>query len=112
VSVKTFEDSDFVVTFTGEAPSSRLIRTFDRVLAYLDYECTNRSPEESWRNPDSGIHDRDAWTDLAGIYVDDGGDDRHQFRADIGEIDHVTVTRLTYPVNEEWCDDQAGNLGG
>ena len=101
--MKTFEESDFVVVFTGESPSAKLIRTWDRVLAYLDYQATNQSPEESFRNPDNtGLHDVNNWSTLKGIYRDNGGDDRFEFNEEIGETCHVTITRLTEPLNEAW----------
>lgn len=105
--MKTFAESDFVVVFTGESPSARVIRTWDRVLAYLDYEATNHSPEESFRDPkNTGLHDVDQWSTLKGIYKDNGGDDRFEFYEDIGETCHVTITRLTAPLNEEWLEPQ------
>jgi hypothetical protein len=100
--MKPFEESDFLVVFTGEMPSARLIRTWDRVLAYLDYEATDKSPEESYRRPDNPVHNLGAWQTLRDCYRDNGGDERFEFQAGIGECSHVTITRLTHPINLEW----------
>jgi hypothetical protein len=101
--MKPFAESDFLVVFTGESPASRVIRTWDRVLAFLDYESTNGEPDESWRDPENSIHDVHAW-----IHLEPGDDDaesRFTYSADIGETDHVEIIRITEPINEEWLDD-------
>lgn len=101
--MRTFEESDFLVVFTGEYPSSRLIRGWDRVLSYLDYEATNQSEEESYRNSENTrLHDMDNWSLLGSTYLDNGGDERFEFSEDIGEMSHVTITRITEPINDEW----------
>lgn len=102
--MKSFEDSDFVVTFTGECPCSRLIRTWDRVQAYIDYELFQNDPICSVRKPDCELHDADNWSRVA--YSEDG-DHRHEFIS--GEFSYcvgLQVTRLTNPVNEEWLEDR------
>lgn len=101
--MKSFADSDFLVVFSGESPSARLIRGWDRVLAYLDYEATNRTEEESYRNPENTLlHDPDSWSLLGNTYTDNGGDERFEFHEPVGEMSAVTITRLTEPINQEW----------
>lgn len=103
--MKPFAESDFVVVFTGEAPDSRVIRGFDRVLSYLDYMATNRSPAESYRNENNtGIHSPDSWTHLSCGTECAHGDTRFEFQEGIGECCHVTVTRLTNDLDDEWID--------
>lgn len=103
--MKPFAESDFLVTFTGEAPSARLIRGWDRVISYLDYSATNREPDESYADPNNtGLHDPDNWTHLSCGAGEDHGDSRFEFQEDIGECCHVTITRITEDINEEWVD--------
>lgn len=88
-----FDQSYFVVTFTGEAPCSRLIHGWDRVLAYLDYEI-NHDTEETFRDPENDIHNEDNWCCLGGVYRD-ADDERHVYDLGIGETDHLRIVRIT-----------------
>jgi hypothetical protein len=42
---------------------------------------------------------------LGGIYRD-CDDERHVYHCDVGEIDHMTVTRITEPLSQEWMEDR------
>lgn len=101
--IKPFAESDFLVTFRGESPESRLIRTWDKVLGYLDYAATNGSEEESFRAHDNDIHNMDSWSMLGHVYPDND-DERHEYQCEIGEGVYLTVTRITTPIEETWVD--------
>lgn len=104
--MQNFDDSDFLVVFTGEGQDSRLIRTWDRVLAYLDYQATNREPEESYRREDAPINDNDNWIHLETGCFGDVDDTRYIYREDIGEMSHVEIIRILNPINTQWLEPE------
>ncbi len=71
-----FNESDFVVTFFGECPESRVVRTWDRTLTYIDHE-THPDGEYSVREVGCELHDPDHWTHLDDT---DHDDTRHTFQ--------------------------------
>jgi hypothetical protein len=76
--LKPFAESDFVVTFFGEAPDSRIVRTWEGVLDYIDQEIGAKDDGYSVRDPDWELHAPDHWTHLD-ICIDGGEDTRHTF---------------------------------
>lgn len=91
--MKPFADSDFVVTFYGEAPDSRVIRTWDKVLAYIDYAVGAEGDGWSCRSEDCSLHDPDNWHLL---HWSEGKDDRHTFHeAEFTYCVGLSIIRLT-----------------
>ncbi len=105
--ITPFLDSDFVVTFTGEAADSRVIRGWDRVLSYIDQAVGADHDGWTCRDPEGApdLHDPDCWTRLD--Y--EAGDNRHLLS--IGEFVYCVglhITRLTTPIDESLLGDQGG----
>lgn len=95
-----FEDSDFVVTFTGESPDSRVIRTWDRVLAYIDYAVDGKNDGWTCRSVDDcpELHDHDEWTRVS---HSEDGDLRHCFdKQEFVYCVGLHIVRLTEPIKK------------
>lgn len=77
--MKPFTDSDFVVTFTGEVPDSRIVSGWENVRDYIN-EQINGSPEieDDCREDDDDINDPDHWGHLE-LHQGGGEDTRHLF---------------------------------
>lgn len=87
-----FQESFFVVAFSGENPASRLVHTWDAVLSYLDYEL-GLCRESSVKNPECDLHDADNWSLVD--YSEDG-DRRHVYHAvEFAYNVGLTITRIT-----------------
>jgi hypothetical protein len=98
--MKAFEDSDFVVTFTGENPASTLIRTWDRVLAFIDFQCGAKADEWTCRSPCCELHDHDEWTTLD-FSFDGEKDYRHMFdKSEFTYCVGLHIVRLTDDLSE------------
>src|ERR1051325_4392356 len=98
--LKSFEDSDFCVTFTGECPDSRVIRGWSNVLDYINKE-VHEGLDYSCRSPCCELHDADNWSDLGQVYQTPDGDQRHKFSN--GEYAYCVglhIVRLTMPIEE------------
>ena len=96
-----FEESWFVVTFTGECPESKLIKGWENVLDYIDQEMGNKDPdmppEASVRSPCCDLHDADCWGLLNGHYQY-ATDERHTFsRSEFGYCVGLQIVRVTEP---------------
>lgn len=97
--MKPFADCDFVVTFYGESPESILIRGWDRVLAYIDYQLGAEGDGWSSRNPDEcTLHDHDEWSRLE--WCAEGEEDyRHSFsKAEFAYCVGLSIVRITEPL--------------
>lgn len=97
-----FNESWFVVTFTGECPESKLIKGWANTLDHIDKEMGNKEPdmppECSVHDPCCELHDADNWGLLGSCYM--GNDDeRHTFhKGEFGYCVGLGIVRLTEPV--------------
>lgn len=81
--IRPFAKSDFVVTFYGECPASKLITGWEEVLDYIDKEINGDLEKDDdrridIRSNDCKFNDPDSWATLGSCYI--GNDDeRHTY---------------------------------
>ena len=108
--IRPFAECDFVVTFTGECPESKLVHGWEAVLDYINSQINDetngdRDPDTYYdvRQPECDLHNVDNWGTLGCCYANND-DERHTFESGefvycvglqitrITEYDHVTPT--------------------
>lgn len=96
-----FDESMFLVVFTGECASSRLVVGWDNVLGYIDYQIGAQhdpSPGHSTvRSPCCELHDPDNWVT---VDYSECGDHRLMFQSsEFVYCAGLTITRVTEPLS-------------
>lgn len=89
---KTFEESRFVVMFTGEAATNEIVEGWPSVINKLDELTGNPEAGYSYENPCWEGHDPDAWHH--GDCHADCDDERMIFSEECGETNTLFIVRL------------------